>query len=597
MEPPGPNPANREYGGDAPRPFRRGDRRPLLDRFVPLVPALREYRREWIGRDVLAGVVIAALAVPQSMAYAQTAGLPVQAGLYALLVPVVAYAALGSSRRLMTGPTAAAALLVPAAVLPIASAGSSAYLAAAAMLALLVGALLALGRLLRLGWITDYISVAVLLGFLTGMALTLITGQLGAFFGVSVTSGSPVRQVIDFSDKAADGVHWLTAGFAVVVLLLLFAGDRWIPKFPMLLAVTVVAIVVSWAFDLQGHGVRVVGSIPSGLPLPSWPSIGLVQVLELAPTAVGIALVVFADAILTARSVGRGHVDADQELLALGGLNIGAGLFGSFPVGGSGSRTAVNVRLGGRTQLVSVWQAVTVAVVLLLLTPALAYLPRATLAAVIVYAAIGLIDVSAWRALAAGARAELLIALATVVGMLTAGLLPALVFAVLLSVLDAVRRSAQPRDAVLGWSPRHGRFVDLQRHPGAHVVPGIVVYRLDDRLFFANSRYFRTRVLEAVDGAPYPVHDFVFDAEGVTHLDTSGAAAIRETVEQLRDRNIGFATARMKSAVSASADQLGLRDVVPSVVRFPTVHAAVLAITGVDVTALAGGAWPTPGTR
>ena len=438
--------------------------------------------------------------------------------------------------------------------------------------------------MLRLGWITDYISVAVLLGFLTGMALTLVTGQLGAFFGVSVASGTPVEQVIDFTDKA-DSVHWLTAAFALVVLLLLFAGDRWLPKFPMLLAVTVLAIVLSWALDLQSHGFRVVGSIPSGLPLPSWPSVGFVQVLELAPTAVGIALVVFADAILTARSVGRGHVDADQELLALGGLNVGAGLFGSFPVGGSGSRTAVNVRLGGRTQLAAVWQAVTAAVVLLVLTPALAYLPRATLAAVIIYAAIGLIDVPSWRALVHGSRAELLIAAVTVAGMLTVGLLPALVFAVLLSVLDAVRRSSQPRDAVLGWSPRHDRFVDVQRHPEARVVTGVVVYRLDDRLFFANSRYLRTRVLEAVDGAPYPVHDVVFDAEGVTHLDGSGAAALRDLVEELRTRQVGFATARMKAAVSAQCDQLGLRDVVPAVVRFPTVHAAVLAISGVDVTA------------
>jgi sulfate permease, SulP family len=585
MEPPGASAARREYEGDEPRPFRSGDRGPLLDRLVPLVPTLRGYRRAWVGRDLLAGVVIAALAVPQSMAYAQTAGLPVQAGLYALLVPVVAYAALGSSRRLMTGPTAAAALLVPAAVLPVAAAGTGAYLAAAAVLALLVGVALAVARLLRLGWITDYISVAVLLGFLTGMALTLISGQLGAFFGVSVASGTPVEQVTDFTDSVIGSVHWLTAAFALVVLLLLFAGDRWLPRFPMLLAVTVVGIAASWAFHLQEHGVRVVGSIPKGLPTPSLPSVGLVHLLELAPTATGIALVVFADAILTARSVGRGHVDADQELLALGGLNIGAGLFGSFPVGGSGSRTAVNVRLGGRSQVVALWQAATAAVVLLFLTPALAYLPKATLAAVIVYAAIGLIDVPTWRALVAGSRAELLIAAATVVGMLAVGLLPALVFAVLLSVLDAVRRSAQPRDAVLGWSQRQGRFVDVQRHPSARVVPGVVVYRLDDRLFFANSRYFRTRVAEAVDGAPYPVHDLVFDAEGVTHLDTSGATAIRETVEQLRERDVGFATARMKSAVSDRADQLGLRDVVPSVVRFPTVHAAVLAISGVDVTA------------
>ena len=245
----------------------------------------------------------------------------------------------------------------------------------------------------------------------------------------------------------------------------------------------------AWA-DLGSQGVTLVGEIPPGLPSLEWPAVSLGDVAKLAPSAVGIALVAFSDAILTARSLarpGERPVDADQEMIGLAGLNLMAGLSQSFPVGSSGSRSAVNVRVGGRTQVVSITQAASVALVLLFLTAPLSLLPKATLAAVIIFAAIGLVDVGGWKALVHGSRAELVVAVVTVVGMLTVGLLPALVIAVLLSILDVVRRSAQPRDAVLGWSPKNGRFVDVRRRKDAQVVPGVVVYRLDDRLFFANS--------------------------------------------------------------------------------------------------------------
>ncbi len=565
--------------------FRRPAQSTSPLRFVPLLEDVRSLTPGGLRPDVLAGVTIAALAVPQGMAYAQTAGLPVVAGLYGLLLPVVAYAALGSSRVLMTGPTATAALMVlPALVLV--SQDPADYPVLAAMLALMVGAVFLVARVLRLGWISDYFSAAVLLGFLTGLALTLIAGQVGVIFGVEVEGDTPLQEYAFFAGNAYGAVDLPTAAVGLSCLVALVVAGRLWSAFPMLLLVTVVAIAVSAWADLGSLGVVLVGDIPAGLPDLSVPSVSLLDILALLPAAIGIALVGFSDAILTARSLARPDdrpVDPHQEMLGLAGLNLVAGLSQSLPLGSSGSRSAVNVRVGGHTQVVGVVQALTVALVLLFLTAPLALLPKATLAAVIIFAAMGLVDIGGWKALVRGSRGELTVAVVTVLGMLTVGLLPALLLAMLLSVLDVVRRSAQPRDAVLGWSARHRSFVDVERHRDATVVPGVVVYRLDDRIFFANAGYFQSRVREAVAGSPHHVTAFVFDAEAVTSLDTSGAQTIREVVDQLRAEDIVFVVARGRALFVEQIDRLGLVDVLPETVRFRTVREAVQSVAGVDL--------------
>jgi high affinity sulfate transporter 1 len=551
-------------------------------RFFPLLGQLRGYGS--LRPDVVAGIMVAALALPQAMAYAQIAGLPVVAGLYGLLLPVVVYALLGSSRVLMTGPTTTAALMVGPALVAV-SDDPGTYPVLAAMLAILVAAVFLVGRLLHLGWLADYFSTAVLLGFVTGLALTMISGQLGVLLGVGVTGETPLQQYASFLGNVVDGIHGPTVVIGVTSLVLLLVAGRWFPAFPMLLVLTVVSIALSGLLDLAAQGVTVVGEIPAGLPRVAWPAVGLDHVLEMLPAAVGIALVGFSDAILLARSLAaKGEaVDADQELLALAGLNAAAGLTGSFPVGSSGSRSAVNAGLGGRTQVVGLVQAATVVVVLLLLTPALALMPKAVLAAVIIYAALSLVDVAEWLALARGSRGELLIAGVTVLGMLTVGMLPALALAILLSLVDVVRRSAEPRDAVLGWSARHGRFVDVEPRRDAVLVPGVVVYRLDDRLFFANARYFAARVEQAVNGSPTPVRVFVFDAEAVTHLDASAVATLESVIDGLEARGIMFVMARPRAVVREQLDRFGLERRIPPDRRFPTVRGAVLATTGHDV--------------
>lgn len=578
------SPTAKDYGSQ-PMPFQARSRSKSPWRFVPLVQSLRGYNATHLRVDLVAGVALAALAVPQGMAYAQTAGLPVVAGLYGLLLPLAAYAALGSSRSLMTGPTATAALLVAPALATVTS-DPAAYPALAAMLALLVGAVFLAARLLKLGWISDYFSAAVLLGFLSGLALTLVSGQLDDFTGVAVEGDTPLQEYISFVANFFGGTHSLTLLIGVLCLAALLIGGRFLPKFPMLLLVTVLAIGASALWDFGDQGVKLVGAIPPGLPSLTWPAVSLSDIAVLLPSAVGIALVGFSDAILTARSLEQPDapaVDTNQELVALAGINLAAGVSQSMPLGSSGSRSAVNIRLGGRTQVVGLVQACGVALVLLFLTEALALLPKATLGAVIIYAALGLMDFGAWRAFARGSRGELLVAAVTVVGMLTIGLLGALVLAVLLSILDVVRRSAQPRDAVLGWSSKAGRFVDVERHPDAIVIPGVVIYRMDDRLFFANCRYFRGRVRDALRGAPYPVTTLVFDAESVTDLDTSGAQALVDLITELRGEGIRFVLARSRATFEAQLSRTGQDDALPPEDRYPTVRAAVTAVSGIDL--------------
>lgn len=578
-----PESASTGYGDR--RPIGKEAARPKAGSWTPLVQDLRGYR--WWRADVFAGFAIAAIAIPQGMAYAQTAGLPVVAGLYGLLIPVVAYAVLGSSRTLMTGPTATSALMVAPALLAI-SDDPSTYPALAAMMALLVAGWLLLARIARLGWMSDYLSSPVLLGFMTGLGLTLLSGQLDEFTGAPVIGDTPLDQFVGFGQDAAGNLAWTTVGIAVVTLALLIIGGRWWPRFPMVLVLTVASIVLSDLMNLSERGVAVVGHIPSGIPSVDVPQIGFVQLVELAPVAAGIALVAFADAILTSRSLttpDHRPIDTNQEFVALAGLNVTAGLMQSFPLGSSGSRSAINIRLGGRTQVVSIVQAVGALLVLLLFTGMLGNLPKATLAALIVYAAFGLLNPKAWLVLLRGSKVEAAIAATLTIGMLTIGLLPSLGLAVLLSILDVVRTSARPHDAVLGWGKEQGRFVDVGRHPGAVIVPGVVVYRLDDRLFFANSDYFASRVREAVDAAPYPVTALVFDAEAVVDLDASGGEKLRSLIEELHDRGITFYLARSRQAFTDQIERLGLDDVIPAGNRHHTVRSAVLAASGVDVAA------------
>ena len=560
-------------------PFQSARPEPLLTRTIPVSGQLPGYRVPSARRDLVAGMTVAALAIPAAMAYAEVAGVSPVNGLYALLLPAVAYVLLGSSRQLVVGPEGSIATLVGAAVLPLAVAGSADAAELAAMLALLVGLCFALAWVLRLGWIADYFSRPVLIGYIHGVAVILVISQLAKLFGLSIDARKPLAQLSEIAQElgSVSGTTLVVGAIALAILL----GLRFVmPRLPAALLVVVASIGLSWALDLQAHGIAVVGPISAGLPSFDLPSPAWHDVVKLVPAAVGIFLVAFADEILTARAFAGKHnqqVRASQELLAMGAANAAAGFTQGFSVGASGSRTAVNDDMGARSQIAGVVAAATVLVVLLVLTEPVQYLPKAVLGAVIVSAAIGLVDVHAWRALAAVDHVEVAIAGVTTGCVIVFGVLEALVVAVGLSMVDTVRRSAHPHDAVLGWVERLGRYADVSLHPSATITPGVVVYRLDDRLFFANARYFKGRVREAIRAARAPVSWLVFDAEAVTYADSTGLEALQQLTNDLRRDQITLVVARLRTRMEEQFEFSGLTETIGPEHFYPTVHAAVEA--------------------
>lgn len=565
-------------------PFAPAPPAPLVERALPVARELRRYRRNTAQRDLVAGVTVAALAIPSAMAYAELAGVSAVHGLYALLLPAIGYAVLGSSRQLSIGPEASLSALVAAAILPLAAAGSTQAAELAAMLALLIGVCYALALVLRLGWLADYFSRPVLVGYIHGVVVVLLIGQLGKLLGLSIEATDPIPQLAEVAREIGD-VNGASLAVAAAALAVLLPARYVAPRFPAALVVVVAGIVASSALDLAAHGVVTVGDIPSGLPSFALPSPSWEDVTTLAPAAVGLFLVGFADEILTARTYSQRHGDllgVDQELRAMGVANAAAGLTQGFAVGASGSRTAVSDAMGARSQLAGVLSAVVIVVILLFLSGPLADLPKPVLGAAIVAAAVGLVDPSAWRSLAATDRVEVAIAGVTAAGVVLAGVLEAVVFAVGLTIVDAVRRSARPGDAVLGFDPTLGRWADVVENPDARIEPGVVVYRLESRLFFANVRYVKDRVAAAVRGAGTPTRWLVIDCEAVTQVDATGMDALGELHDRLEHDGVTLLLARVRTPLRRSLREGGaLATIGPEHVH-GTVRSAVAACLSAD---------------
>lgn len=546
---------------------------------LPGLEQFRGYRREWLRGDVLAGMTVAAYLVPQVMAYATVARLPPVAGLWAALVPLAVYAVLGSSRQLSVGPESTTALMTATALAPLALGDPGRYAALAAAMAVLVGAICFVAGLLRLGFLADLLSRPVLVGYMTGVALIMIGSQLGKVTGVSVDGDGFVGEVRSFAERLA-GVHWPTVAMASAVLVILLALDRLAPRLPGPLIAVLLATAAVTIFSLDNNGIRVIGTIPSGLPAPTRPGISLADLAALAIPAAGIAMVAFSDNVLTARIFGARHgqrVDANAELRALGFCNAGTGLLQGFPVSSSGSRTALGDALGSRTQLYSLVSLVFVLVVMVAGRGVLAHFPMAALGALVVYAALLLIDVAEFKRLARFRRSELFLALATTVAVLWVGVLYGVLVAIALSILDLLRRVARPHDAILGFVPGVAGMHDVDDYPDADPVPGLVVYRYDAPLFFANAENFRQRALAAVDDSPYPVEWFLLNAESNVEVDLTALDMLDQLRAELESRGIVFAMARVKQDLRVMLEAAGLVDKIGEDRIFMTLPTAVEA--------------------
>jgi high affinity sulfate transporter 1 len=560
-----------------------------LARWVPGLRTLRQYRRAWLPSDLLAGVVLTALLVPVGMGYAQAAGLPPITGLYATIVPLVAYAIFGPSRVMVLGPDSSLAALIAAVVLPLAGQDAARAVALAGTLAILTGIVILVAGLARLGFVTELLSRPVQLGYLYGIAVTIIVGQLPKLFGFSIDGRGLIPEARDFVQGLARGEAngaALAVGVAGIVVIL--AVRRLWPRVPGVIVAVGLGIAAVVVFDLTGRGVEVVGPLPQGLPSPTIPAVRLEDLPLLFSGALGIALVTVADTTVLSQSLAaqRGEVvDANQELVALGAANLAAGAFQGFPISSSASRTPVAMAAGARTQLTPLVGAATIALMLVVAPGALRNLPQPTLAAVVITAAMGLLDLAAVRRLSQVRRAEFVLWLAAFVGVALLGVLVGILTAIVLSLGDFIRRAWRPHDAVLGREDELKGYHDLARHPAGRQVPGLLLYRFDAPLFFANAGVFRRRLRELLATTTPRVRWVVVAAEPITDVDSTAASVLGELLAELRQQGVTLAFAELKGPVKDRLQRYGLYDRVGADRFFPTVGTAVdgyLAATGVE---------------
>ncbi|MFE1852255.1 SulP family inorganic anion transporter [Streptomyces sp. NPDC059489] len=546
-----------------------------------LMPGLRTpsaHRRDWFRGDLVAGLTVAAYLVPQVMAYAGVAGLPPVTGLWVILPALALYALFGCSRLLSVGPESTTALMTATVVGPLAKGDPGHYVSLAAALAVTVGLLCLVARTVRLGFLADLLSRPVLVGYLAGVALTMAVDQLPRLTGVRTSRTEFFPQIWSFLGDLTRA-RPATVMLSIAVLAFLFVLARFFPALPGPLLAVALATAAVVVLDLDGrNGVAVIGPVPSGLPDVALPDLDALPHLMLP--AIGVLLVAYTDFILTSRAFAdrtdkSTALDANQEFLALGTANLGAGLVHGFPVSSSASRTALAASAGARSQAYSLLAGAVVLAVLLFLSPLLTRMPSAALGALVIYAAGRMVDVPGFCRLASFRRRELFLALGCLVGVLVLDILYGVLVAVGLSVAELLTRVARPHDAIEGLVPGMAGMHDVDDYLQARTIPGLVVYRYDSPLFFANAEDFRRRALAAVTEQTDPVRWFVLNTEANVEVDITALDAVDDLRQDLTDRGIVFALARVKQDLLDQLQAYGLADSVGPDRIFPTLPTAV----------------------
>ena len=554
-----------------------------IGRWLPGVAVARTYERAWLWPDVRAGIVVTALLIPAGMGYAVAAGLPPQAGLYATIVPLLAYAVFGPSRILVLGPDSALAPIIAASILPLALGSESRAVALAGLLALIVGVFLLVGGLLRLGFVTDLLSKPIRVGYLNAVAVLVIISQVPRLLGFSIEATAPAQDVAAIVRGIAGGdVQPLAVAFGVGSLAVIFALRLLHSPVPGVLVVVVLATAITAIFGLSGS-LPVVGALPQGLPSPALGGLEWADVWALLLPAAGIALVAFTDSAVLSRSLSarRGEsVDGSQEMAGIGLANIAGGFLGGFPVSASSSRTPVAEQAGSRTQLTGVVGAALLIAFILLAPGVTAFLPAATLAAVVIAAATSLIDVRGFRRLVRMDKIDAALSLAAFVGVLVFGVLEGIVVTIALSMLAFVQHSWRPYKAELGRVSGLRGYHDLSRYPEGERLPGIVIVRFDAPLFFANGAIFDDYVRSRVEAAGPGITAVILAAEPITDIDTTAMDELIELDDYLAKHGIRLILAEMKDPVVDVLRRYGLSERFTPDRFASTVGAAVDELTG-----------------
>lgn len=528
---------------------------------LPAIRTIRTYQRSWLPADTLAGLTVWALLVPQALAYAQLGGFDPVVGLYAAIGALLGYALLGGVREMSVGPEATIALLTASIIAPLAEGDPSRYLALGAGVALVAGVLLILAGIARLGFVTRYLSRPLLIGYVAGSALVMIISQLDSMLGLTLVAADDTLAELTETIRRIPEGDPLTLLVGLGVIAIVLGVKRVDARLPAYLIAVLVAIAASAVLGLEGRGVSVVGSIAPGLPPLGLPRMGLADLQLLLVPAAAIGLLIYADSGVTGQVLGRRggyRVDGDREFMGLGAANVGAALSGGFPVNGSQSRSFTAADMGARSQLASIVVVALVLITLLFLTPLFAPLPKAALAGVIIVVAAGLLDLDEFRRLGAIARSEAALAVLATVIVVAVGMLAGVLVIALLSLLLVAQRAARPRRAFLVRVPGTDSYRAAESTPQGLPEPGIVLYRFDAQLFFANADVLRADLTDAVAAAEVPVRWVVVDMEAVTDIDSSATQMLVELGEDLARRGVRLVFARLKAPVAAYLARAGV---------------------------------------
>ena len=522
-----------------------------IHRFLPGLTTFFQYRRVDLRPDLIAGLSVAAVCLPVGIAYAEIAGVPPVYGIYSALLPLLAYALFGSSRQLITGPDAATCLMVASALAPIAAGDPQRYMELMISITLITGIFNIIFGLCRFGFLANFLSHPILVGYLNGVALIILAGQLPKLFGYKSETEDFIGKIIEFTYKI-DNPHFPTLILGVAALAILVGMKQWVPRLPAALVVSILGIIAVKVLQLHTHGVSVLGMVPSGFPSLHLPSFEPTRFKILVQHAASIALISFTSGILTAKSFARRNrydIDANQELIAFGVCNIASGLLQGFPVTGADSRTAVNDAMGGKTQLVGIVAAGTMMLFLLFLTTPLASLPNAVLAAIIAVSTIALFDLASLKELYAASRREFAFSLVTTMGVLYFDVLPAVFLAISLTVLWMLLAASQPHDAVLGQVSGITGFHNVADYPGAVTTPGLLLYRFESNILFFNVDYFKERLMSEIARSAAPVEWVVVDASPVNFVDITALHKLIDLREELEARGVTLKFARVKQSL------------------------------------------------
>jgi SulP family sulfate permease len=528
----------------------------MLDR-MPILKWLPGYDKSWLRTDLLAGLTVVALLIPEGMAYAQIAGVPPQAAFYAAPVGLLAFAVFGSSRQLVVAVSAAIASMSFATVSLVATPNTGEFIVLTAALALLAGGIAVVAGLLKLGRVAQFFSESVMIGFISGLALVIAVKQVPKVLGIEGGHGNFWERLYDVFSHLTEtqGLTLLVGATSIVVLVAL---EHYFEQIPAALVALVLGIVVSALFKLETHGVEIVGDIPAGLVAPQWPSIGWHEWGLLLPGAMGLALVGFAEAIGPSRAFASEHgyeIDADQEFIGLGVANVGAGMFQGFPIGSSLSKSAANDRAGAHTQLSGIFAAAVTALVALFFTGLFRQLPEAVLGAIVIVAVSGMVKLAGLRRLLRVRRVDFVLAAVALLAVLTFETLQALFVAVVVSLFALVWRTSLPRLAVLGRVPDGLEFSDVRRHPENVVAPGLLMVRPENEMFFANAAGLREVIMAEVTANSSPVTAVLIDLSATTDLDVPAADALEELHDQLSRRDIRLMLTHVITPVRETLDR------------------------------------------